>query len=101
MAFRQISRWTGIYARAAVKANVGSDECPQGINSEVAAVEVVMRDSIDKALLMLKRKLSREGTFGVLGHRERFIKPSDRKREKARLAERRRQKLRRRDGVES
>jgi len=55
-------------------------------------VEVWVNGSIDKALLILKRKLNREAVFGKLRYRERFIKPGDRKREKHRLAERRRRK---------
>ncbi len=57
--------------------------------------------AVDKALLVLKRKLNREGTFGLLRERARFIKPGDRKREKMRRAELRRRKQRRHEGGES
>jgi len=56
-----------------------------------------MNGSIDKTLLILKRKPSREGVFGVLRQRKKHIKPGGRRRARWQRAELIRQRSQPRD----
>jgi ribosomal protein S21 len=62
-------------------------------------VKVWVNSSINSALLMLKRKLSRKGVFGKLQERARFIKPGDKLRHERQRAERHRERTERRRQV--
>lgn len=65
-------------------------------------MEVWVNGSINKALLILKRKLNREGVFGKLKERALHVKPGDRRRAKRhRAALLRRQRERRDDRARS
>lgn len=61
-------------------------------------MEVWVNGSIDKAMLILKRKLNREGVFGKLAERARHIKPGDKMRAKRHRAALLRRQRERREG---
>ena len=63
-----------------------------------SAVEVWVNGSIDKALLILKRKMNREGIFGGLRERQLYVKPGDKMRAKRHRAALLRRQRERRDG---
>ena len=58
-------------------------------------MEVWVNGSIDRALLVLKRKLMKEGVFRAIQRHAHYLKPSDRRKVKQDAARRRREKAER------
>ena len=58
-------------------------------------MQVFVNGSVDRALLMLKRKMNREGVFRAIQRHAYYLKPSDRRKVKQDAARRRRGKAER------